>query len=411
MHMRTNQIAKTLRELVLKKLRDQMLAEADQQKLEAAIDALLEKDAAVEQDTIEAILEDLDEHEDAGEVMLTEMETSSELAYFGKHREHCALAFAIPVALLAGDRYRDVALSTDDTLEMVRVLEDSQVVGSHTRIGILPRLFSPAELSAQSYGMLQRLTRSLGRKLRDREPVRLENGILRTEFTPVETYPWGDNPHVDLRFLVGAAYTPSELEHVFPPVGPEEVDGLMPEADETGTPEDMTEDAGDDAAENGDGRAKRGVVETLTWARAADADRPRGFMPDGEFWETAFCESVTNAFMSMRGCRGAVLPLTLHDALRTGQEYWREFGLDHQVSMGFHPDERVLVHCMPYEDTETDRIGWDIELRGEDGTIRDTVRWEILLHESSEESEERLREICHGMGWTIESFLSVSDPV
>jgi len=409
--MRTNQIAKTLRELVLKKIRDQVLSEADQAKLEAAIDALFEKDAAVEQDTIEAILEDLDEHEGAVEVMLTEIETSSELAYFGKNREHCALAFAIPVALLAGDRYREIALSTDETLEMVRVLEDSQIVGSHTRIGILPRLFSPAELAAQSYGMLQRLTRSLGRKLREREPVRLENGILRTEFDLVETFPWGDNPHVDLRFLVGAAYTPRrELEHVFPPVGPEETDGLMPETDGTENPEGVAQDAADDGTEAGEGGEQRGVVETLTWARSADAERPRGFMPDGEFWETAFCEAVTNAFLSMRGCRGVVLPLTLHDALRTGQEYWREFGLDHQVSMGFHPDERVLVNCMPYEDTDTDRIGWDVELRGEDGTIRDTVRWEILLHESSEESEERLRSICHGMGWTIESFLSVPDP-
>jgi hypothetical protein len=391
--MNQAKITQTLRKLVLKKLKDEKLSVVDQGTLEGAIDALLESELAVEQDTIEALLEDLDAVDGAGEVLLTEIETSSELAYFGKNGEQCSITFAIPVAFLAGDQIRDVAFSTDDTLPLVEVLEDAQVVGAQARIGILPRLFKPAELAAQSYGMLQRMSRSLGRKMRDKEPVRLENGILNTDFKPVETYAWGDNPHIDLRFLVGVVLAPTnDLENVFPEVGPELLDGASP----------------DDAmasSETPGGAPVLAEVQTSAWARASDEERPRGFMPNGEFWETPFCEAVTNAFFSMRGCRGAVLPLELHDALRTGQEYWREFGLNHQVTMGFHEDEPVLLKCMPYEDQDTHRFGWDIELSGEDGTLRDECRWEILMHESPEESEDLLRGMCSTMGWTISALM------
>ncbi|KWU19150.1 hypothetical protein [Burkholderia cenocepacia] len=385
----------TLRKLVLKKNKNGKLGVTDQDSLESAIDALLECDLAVEQDTIEALLEEFDTVDGAGEVLLTEIETSSELAYFGKNREFCSITFAIPVAFLAGDQFRDIAFSTDDTLPLVEVLEAAQVVGAQARVGILPRLFKPAELAAQSYGMLQRLSRSLGRKMRDKEPVRLENGLLRTDIKPVDTYAWGDNPHIDLRFLVGVAFAPTnDLDNVFPPVGPELFDGAAPDHD--------TEDSSTVPPE------AMMVPPASNWERASDGEPPRGFLPDGSFWETPFCEAVTHAFFSMRGCRGAVLPLELHDALRTGQEYWREFGLTHQAEIGFHIEEAVFLSCMPYEDQETHRFGWDIQFSGEDGTLRDEARWEILMHETPEESEDMLRNLCATMGWTITALMPAS---
>jgi hypothetical protein len=318
--------------------------------LEAALVALLEQPSDIEEAIVSELLDELYELPEAVEFLLHELEIASTLVHLGAKEDQAVLLIALPVAFISGSKPRMLALSTDAMLEATSVLSDSNVVSEHARVALLPRLFRPEDLAAQSYGTFRNMTRLLGRQLLDGEPVRLDTGVFKEgPHTLDPSMAWGDNPYVELFYVVGVVSSHvSELDEIFPPV-------------------DDDEDDEHDESQN-----------TST----------------GEPWEDAFLASLDDAFFPMFGAQATCLPTDFHDAIRQGLELWRESGLQQQLRVNFARKDIVTVVSTPFIDEQTGRFGWDLQLKDSEGVVRDQCPWEVLHHESEEVALEELEGVA-----------------
>lgn len=408
MSLRPEQLATALRSLVIKRAVDGLDGE-EQLELEAALDLLLDQPTSTEHDVVAQVLDEVYEVPEAGDIFLSELEIQSELVFLGKRHDQAALLMCLPVIFMAGDQPQRLAMSTDQMEELCHVLTETDVVGSQAQVSLLPRLFRPEELVTQSYGTLRALTVSLGEQVLQGDAVRLERGLIAEGMAASEKFAWGDNPYVELRYLVGVVVThESALDDVFPAVGPESTDADMyrlkaqvaADEQEAANAEEGAEDEGE-ASDEPDG--SRLVVPDDDIPAPFEGQAAPGEAPDGTYWEDVFLEVVDEVFMPMFGAQATLLPDDFHENLRRGLELWRQSGLQHQVGEGFDDEEAVVLHAKPYTDEATGRMGWDLVLMGEDGTIRDQAPWEVLLHEDPESSEEALRSLCESAGWTLAS--------
>jgi hypothetical protein len=403
--MTPSHLAAALRNLVSKAATSE-LAPDERQRLEAHLDELLAQPVDVEEAVVAQVIDETFDTPGAGDFFLSEVEMQSELVFLGKKRDQAVLLFCLPVAFMAGDPVQQLARSTDDMEELTHVLTETDVVGAQARVALLPRLFHPHELVTQSYGRLRKLTQTLGAQLLAGDPIRLFPGILAEGLPASEHFAWGDNPYVDLRFLVGVVVAhESALDDVFPAVGPETTDADLHRLDAQ-----VQADERDDA----EARAEQGLAVTgpaagiPRWNGEVAVPAPfegqaaPGETPAGEYWEDAFLAVVDEVFSPMFGAQETVLPDDFHENLRRGLELWRQAGIQHQVREGFHEREGVHIHALAWCDETTGRYGWDLLLTGEDGTVRDQGPWEALLHEQPSRVRECLEQLCEAQGWTLD---------
>ncbi len=414
------------------------LSTDEQRQFEAVLDKVLALPASEEEEVVLQVLETISEDPAVGDFFLSELEIQSELVYFGKKKDQAVMLICMPIIFMAGDDPRRLALSTDEVSDLARSLTETDVISAQAKVALLPRLFTATELVTQPYGSLQRLTRVLGEQLLAGDPVRGEAGILLEGGIASEKFAFGDNGYVDLRYVVGVvSIHRSALNDVFPAVGPESTDAELyrlqaqVQADE----QDDEGDSGDaqgfsdfeTVTANGGIAAEEGSEQpgSERKAEASDAQEsdeagtdhevegedlvpsPFGDLPaagtteDGGFWEDIFLDELDATFMSLFGAQATLLPDDFHANLRRGLSLTRESGLKHQIREGFHDAEPVLISAKSFVDETTGRMGWDLYLCGEDGTVRDQAPWEVLQHEAPEDSLENLELLCENCSWTL----------
>jgi hypothetical protein len=337
------------------------LTEDESLQMELALVALLEQPREMEEAIVSQLLDELYELPEAADFFLSELELASMLVHLGPKEDQAVLLTAVPVIFLAGANPRPLALTTDAARELAEVLSDSNVVSGHARVALLPRLFRVEELAAQSYGTLRNMTRLMGRQMLDGEPVRLDPGLFREGPHKLDpAMAWGDNPYVELRFMVGAVLTHvSELDDVFPAV-------------------DMDDDEGGEDGDDGNGEGGA-----------------------GERWDDAFLDGVDAAFFPMFPSQVVALPNDFHEAMREGLSLWRQSGLQQQLRSAFEDVETVMVAAVPFIDQETGRHGWDLQLKDDAGQVRDQGPWEVLHHEAEEDARELLEGLAEREGLTM----------
>lgn len=392
-------IARTIRSLILQAAKRGLKGE-EQQHLEETLDLLLDQPVDMEEDLVAQLLDDVSDVDDAADIFLTELEIQSSLVFLGDKQDQAAMLIAIPVMFMAGDTPNRLARSTDDMVEIAHVLTESDVIGAQTRLALLPRLFRPEEMVTQSYGTLRALTTMMGEQVLVGDPVRLMPGILAENVVASDKFPWGDNPYLDLRFIIGVVVThESMIEYVFPLIGSESTEGEIYQLKKA-----VALDEQEDAEAAG--------MAAATTADLSEAEEehpgmfgfdetPPGLVGDGEFWEGVFLQTVDDVFSPMFGAQSAFLPDDFHEALRSGLELWRRTGVRHQINAGFADGELVIINARAYRDEVTSRTGWDLFLSGEDGTLRDQAPWEALLHEHPDDVEDSLRSLCETYGWKL----------
>lgn len=338
------------------------LTEDESLQMELALVALLEQPRELEEAIVSQLLDELYELPEAADFFLSELELASMLVHLGPKEDQAVLLTAVPVIFLAGANPRPLALTTDAARELAGVLLDSNVVSGHARVALLPRLFRVEELAAQSYGTLRNMTRLMGRQMLDGEPVRLVPDLFGEGPHKLDpAMAWGDNPYVELRFMVGAVLTHvSELDDVFPAV-------------------DMDEDAAE--ADDGDDDGQDGA----------------------ERWDEVFLDGVDDAFFPMFPSQVVALPNDFHEAMREGLSLWRQSGLQQQLRSAFADVETVVVTAQPFIDQETGRHGWDLQLKDDAGRVRDQGPWEVLHHEGEEDARELLEGLAEREGLTLGS--------
>lgn len=379
--------------------------------MEASLGALLDKSTGVEAELVAEVLDAVGDEPAAADYFLSELEIASELVFVGDKQDQAALLLCLPVIFMAGDTPRRLALSTDCMHELASVLTETDVVGAQAKVGLLPRLFAPCEVVTQSYGALRKLTQMLGEQLLAGDPVRLLPGVLSEDSQPSDRFAWGDNPYMELRYIVGVVLThETMLDEVFPAVGPETL-----EADLARLKADVASDELTDQLANVAPKGRS--LEHIARAGDSDSDSDRHPVPpalpdetepgqtaQGEYWEDVFLDTVDEVFVPMFGAHATSLPDDFHENVRRGLELWRETGVQHQVSQVFHPDERVFVYAKPYTDHDTGRMGWDLHFFGEYGTLRDQGPWELLMHEDADDAKAALDELCGISGWMLVEF-------
>jgi hypothetical protein len=348
------QLVSTLRALALVGAQRD-LTEDESLTLELALVALLELPSDTEEAIVSGLLDELYELPEAVEFLLHELEVASVLVHLGEKEDRAVLMMALPVAYISGSKPRMLALTTDAMLEAADILSESNVVSAHARVALLPRLFKPEELAAQSYGTLRNMTRLMGRQMLSGEPVRLDNGIFNEgPHTRDLSMAWGDNPYVELYYVLGVVSThKDELDQVFPPVGD------------------------DDDAD------------------LADNDE------QGQDWADPFLEALDDAFFPMFPAQATVLPTDFHESMRQGLELWRQSGLQQQLRVNFTQGEPVQVVSVPFIDEETGRFGWDLHLQDGAGATRDICPWEVLHHEAEENAVEELEDLAEDEGLAL----------
>jgi hypothetical protein len=407
---------KTAKKLLSYSIRgaEEALSPEDREAFEGLLDHVLAQEAAVEEEIVYEVLEGI-EGQAVGDYFLSELEIQSELVFLGKKKDQAALLMCMPVIFMAGDQPQRLALSTDEMEELCHVLTETDVVGSQAKLGLLPRLFTPQELVSQPYGNLRKLAAAIGQQVLDGDPVRLESGIIAEGATPSDKFAWGDNPYVELRYLVGVVVThESALDDVFPAVGPESTDAELfrlqadvqaDEREEAGEGEEGVDEGFDetvdDFSENSTASSRASDEELDAMPAPFEGQAAPGEGPNGEFWEDVFLEVVDEVFFPFFGAQATLLPDDFHENLRRGLSLWRECGMKHQVNEGFHPEEPVLLYAKPYVDEATGRMGWDVVMAGEDGSVRDHGPWEVLQHEAPGDTQENLEFLCEAMGWTL----------
>lgn len=336
------------------------LTEDESLSLEIALVALLEQPRSTEMAMVSQLLDDLYDTPDAADYFLSELELASELLHLGAKEDKAVLLTALPVIFIGGANPRPLALTTDAARDLAAVLSDSNVVSEHAQVALLPRLFRPEELAAQSYGTLRNMTRLMGRQMLDGDPVRLPPGVfLEGPHNLDVSMAWGDNPYVELRYMVGVVMSPKEdLHDVFPAV----------DCDEVGP-----SDASDEPAGQG----------------------------EGEMWDEAFLDGVDAAFFPMFPAQAVGLPDDFHEVMRRGLEMWRQCGLQQQLRSCFSETETVVVETTPFVDDVTGRYGWDLALKSDSGDVRDASSWEVLHHETEDDAREALEELAEREGLTL----------
>lgn len=344
-------LAPTLRALALVGAQRD-LTEDESLTLELALVALLEQPSDIEEAIVTQLLDELYELPEAVEFFLHELEVASVLVHLGEKEDKAVLLMALPVVFISGSNPRTLALSTDAMLEATEVLSDSNVVSEHARVALLPRLFRPEELAAQSYGTFRNMTRLMGRQLLDGEPVRLDPAVFNEgPHTRDESIAWGDNPYVELFYVLGVVSSHvSELDEIFPAVDDDDEDDCSPNA------------------------------------------------ALGDPWADAFLLGLDDAFFPMFGSQATALPTDFHDAMREGQELSRECGLLQQLRVNFSRNETVVVVSTPFIDEETGRHGWDLAFKDSAGVMRDQCPWEVLHHEAEENAIEELEVLVEREG-------------
>lgn len=347
-------LAPTLRSLALVGAQRD-LTEDESLTLELALVALLEQPSDIEEAIVAQLLDELYELPEAVEFFLHELEVASVLVHLGEKEDRAVLLMALPVAFISGANPRTLALSTDAMLEACDVLTESNVVSAHARVALLPRLFRPEELAAQSYGTLRNMTRLMGRQMLSGEPVRLHKGVFQEgPHTLDESMAWGDNPYIEMFYVLGVVSTHvSELDDIFPAVDDEDDEDTSPNADM------------------------------------------------GEPWADEFLACLDDAFFPMFGSQATALPTDFHEAMRLGLELWRECGLQQQLRVNFARSDTVEVVSAPFIDEVTGRFGWDLQLKDSAGVVRDQCPWEVLHHESEENALEELEGVQDREGLTM----------
>lgn len=297
--------------------------------------------------------------QDTARWLAEELDIEAQLQYMpnATGRERACLLFALPVVTPSGSSVQQHAHDTELFEELHDIVHESDVIDQAADFGLVPRLFSYAELFSRSYGELRRLTRHLGQQVLSGDTL-LQLPENFEGLAPLEGP--SCSPYVDLYFLVGLVTTTNEgLDGVFPPLPDEMPDEDTPAMDDDGAP--------------------RPIELTAS-----------GEFADGEPWEKPFCQAFDDAFGAIGGCLTVLPPDGLPEDLRRGLEMSREIGLLRMFEVTVPEQAQPLARlgALVYSDEGACvEVSCVLDAGAE---ALETMQWSVLNHETDADAMDKL---------------------
>lgn len=322
----------------------------------AALTRTLQYDAKTEVAVMTAALEALRDQQDhdAASWLIGEAELEAECQYLESPYgdEMMAVLFAIPIIFQEGTPHGELSPIAD--IERLHTLmEQAEIVSATARFGLLPFLLSPETLEYRAYAEIAETTRYLGQQVADGEGPVLRLGHCLPGAVPHEL-----TDQVTVRYLLGVAVA-----------------------------KDNGEDPVDLFWEEPENDAQAFANWSLTRSETSQF-HPRGTLPDGELWEDAFADALTENTAGEQPVLMVGNPLGFHEDRYMGRVLQREQALVCQFQAWLASGKSIngaRITQQPVKDANHELCGWIAWLALADGECLQ-LSWPLLEQETEEDA-------------------------